>query len=134
MIMKDNDPQQRNEILIALQNIFPNAVEGGCGYHIVEGSYIVHGKISMYMLMKKNRPRWLSIIRSIKKYVYSFMRPGYVEDEEEYKISKYILLQYVCSSTVYTAAEGNLFMIVKLLKWLRGYVFVHEQLYLYLIE
>ena len=33
-IMKDGDPQQRNEILLTLFNIFPNAKEGGCGWHI----------------------------------------------------------------------------------------------------
>ena len=36
MIMKDGDPQQRNEILRALLEIFPNAIEGGCGWHIVK--------------------------------------------------------------------------------------------------
>ena len=130
MIMKDNDFQQRNEILISLRNIFPNTLEAGCGYHIVEGSYTVHGP-SRNVFMKKNRPRWLSIVRRIKKHIYSWMRPGYVENEEEYKISKYLLLQYVCSSTVLSAAEGKTFVIVQLLKWLRGYVFVHERLYLH---
>ena len=33
-IMKDGDPQQRNEILYALLSVFPNAKEGGCGWHI----------------------------------------------------------------------------------------------------
>ena len=35
MIMKDGDPQQRNEILISiLLNVFPNAIEASCGWHI----------------------------------------------------------------------------------------------------
>ena len=59
------------------------------------------------------------------------MRPGYAEDETEYKISKCILLQYICSATVLSAAEGKVFMIVAILKFLRGHVFVHEQLYLH---
>ena len=33
-IMKDGDPQQRNEVIYALQSVFPNAIEGGCGWHI----------------------------------------------------------------------------------------------------
>lgn len=33
-IMKDGDPQQRNEIIYALVSVFPNAIEGGCGWHI----------------------------------------------------------------------------------------------------
>ena len=33
-IMKDGDPQQRNEILYSMINIFPNVSEGSCGFHI----------------------------------------------------------------------------------------------------
>ena len=33
-IMKDGDPQQRNEILYSMLNVFPNASEGSCGFHI----------------------------------------------------------------------------------------------------
>ena len=29
------DPQQRNEIQVAMKNIFVNASEGTCGYHLV---------------------------------------------------------------------------------------------------
>ena len=36
MIMKDGDPQQRNEILMSLLKVFPNAIEAGCGWHIGE--------------------------------------------------------------------------------------------------
>lgn len=133
MIMKDGDFQQRNEILISLRDIFPNTVEAGCGYHIVQNSYITHGPAKS-ALTQNNRPRWLSIVRRIKKHIYSWMRPGYVETEEEYKISKYLLLQFVCSAAVLSAAEGKTFMIIQMLKWLRGYVFVHEQLYLHLLR
>ncbi len=37
-IMKDGDSQQRNEILKATLNIFPNAIEGSCGWHIGKNS------------------------------------------------------------------------------------------------
>ena len=36
MIMKDGDMQQRNEIMLALSDLFPNAREAGCGWHIGE--------------------------------------------------------------------------------------------------
>ena len=35
-IMKDGDPQQRNEIIYSFDNIFVNAIEGTCGMHIGE--------------------------------------------------------------------------------------------------
>ena len=59
------------------------------------------------------------------------MKPGYAEDEEECIISKCLLLQFVCSACVLIAAKGNLFMITKILRFLRGYVFVYEDLYVY---
>jgi hypothetical protein len=33
--MKDADPQQRNELLGGLKNVFVNATEGTYGFHIV---------------------------------------------------------------------------------------------------
>jgi hypothetical protein len=33
--MKDGDPQQGNEILGAMANVFVNAIEGTCGFHVV---------------------------------------------------------------------------------------------------
>ena len=41
-IMKDGDPQQRNEILISLQSVFPNASEGVCGWHVVQQGWKRH--------------------------------------------------------------------------------------------
>ena len=38
-IMKDGDPQQRNEILIALKNVFTRAIEGTCGFHVATLGY-----------------------------------------------------------------------------------------------
>ena len=34
-VTKDGDPQARHELLIALVNMFPNTIEGGCDWHIV---------------------------------------------------------------------------------------------------
>merc|ERR1711966_366526 len=35
-IMKDGDLQQRNEVMLAMLALFPNAKEASCGYHICE--------------------------------------------------------------------------------------------------
>ena len=39
--MKDGDAQQRNEILYTLLSIFPNAKEGGCGWHIGQSYFVI---------------------------------------------------------------------------------------------
>ena len=80
---------------------------------------------------KKNQARWTSVVKKIHQWVYSWMKPGYVDDEKEYKISKFLLLQFICSAPVLIAAEGQTYMIVKILRFLRGYVFDKEHTYLY---
>ena len=62
------------------------------------------------------------------------MKPGYVEDDMEYKISKFLLMQFICSAPVLMAAEGQTFMIIKIFRFLRGYVFDKENTYLYFLR
>jgi len=72
--------------------------------------------------------------KKIHQWIYSWMKPGYVEDEMEYKISKFLLMQFICSAAVLIAAEGQTHMIVKILRFLRGYVFDKEHTYLYYLR
>ena len=83
---------------------------------------------------KKSQARWSSVVRKIHQWVYSWMKPGYVEDEMEYKISKVLLMQFICSAPVLIAAEGQTYLIVKILRFLRGYVFDKEHTYLYFLR
>ena len=62
------------------------------------------------------------------------MKPGYVGDEFEYQISRIVLMQFICSTPVLAAAEGKLFIVLRILKFLRGYVYAHEGLYLYYLR
>lgn len=153
-IMKDGDPQQRNEIIQSLLSIFVNAIEGGCGWHIGKSfhpiSHLINLDISTWLtsysffmvhqgmkdhvpgemtFMKSNRARWRDVIHRVKLWVYSWMRPGYVETEEEYKISKFLLLQFVCSPSFLSAAEGKMFVVISMLRFLQKHVFVYEHLY-----
>ncbi len=80
---------------------------------------------------KSNQARWSMVVKKIHQWIYSWMKPGYVECEDEYKISKFLLLQFICSPAVLIAAEGQTYMIVKILRFLRGYVFDKEDTYLY---
>jgi hypothetical protein len=62
------------------------------------------------------------------------MRPSYVEEEDEYKISKFLLIQFISSSAVLRACEGKMFMVIDILKWLRGHVLVWESLFLFYLR
>jgi hypothetical protein len=83
--MKDSNPQQRNELLIALQSVFTNAIEGGCGWHIVEQGW-KDKVLGEKFISSKNRLKWRNVTQHVKRWIYSWMKPGRVEDEDEYKI------------------------------------------------
>ena len=48
-IMKDGDPQQRNEIIYSFDRIFVNAIEGTCGMHIGEYSLLLLLILDMFL-------------------------------------------------------------------------------------
>ena len=77
------------------------------------------------------QPFWKAVLSKTRQWIFSWMRPGYVETDEEYKISKLILLQFVCSASVLRAADGNVHLVVSLLRFLQTYIFVHETQYLH---
>ena len=59
------------------------------------------------------------------------MRPGYVESDEEYKISKVLLLQFICSAAVLQAADSRMHIVICILRFLQSHVFIYEDLYLH---
>ncbi len=114
--MKDGDNQQRNKIIGALINIFPNTTKGDCGYHIMYTTWekYVSGKRT---LSKKNQPKYDAIKSKIQKWIYSWMQPSYVEYEDETKISQFLLLQFISSATVLSAFDGQMFLVVAMMNW-----------------
>mmetsp|Transcript_23810 Transcript_23810/g.54521 ORF Transcript_23810/g.54521 Transcript_23810/m.54521 type:complete len:1402 (-) Transcript_23810:247-4452(-) len=128
LIMKDGDPQQRNEILVCLLKVFPNAIEGGCGWHIIDRGWDSH---ITARIERKHRELWKKVVKKIHSWMYSWMKPRYVENEDEYQVSKILLIRFVCSEVVLNAARGNRSLIIDILRFIRGHVLVHEELYLY---
>ncbi len=86
-IMKDADPQQRNEIQSAMMNIFVNASEGTCWYHLVNMGWKNNLPTCINIFTPSKQNRWSVIVHQIHTWIYSWMNPGNVEDEDEYKIS-----------------------------------------------
>ena len=80
---------------------------------------------------KMNREKFKSVVKKIKKWMYSWMCPGYVECIVEYKILKILLLQFICSPAVFKAADSNMHHIICMLRFVQGHVFVYEDLYLH---
>lgn len=151
-IMKDGDPQQRNEILRSLLSVFPNAIEGSCGWHIgmfIHSIFSLSNGLTHTLLLvvdrgwhshiraciaKAYRPHWNKIVKKIHTWIYSWMKPGFVEDPDEYEISKALLIRFICSDVVLRAARNNKALIIDILKFVRSHVFVYEQQYLFYLR
>ena len=118
--MKDGDQQQRNEILGAMTNVFVNAVEGTSGFHVVNMGWKKH--VPPIGISHCNLKKWTVAVTKIHSWIYSWMRPGCVEDEEEYNISKHFLEKFVFSLPILGIVEGNALMIRSILKCLHGNV------------
>ena len=85
-------------------------------------------------MSEKSRDIWRSALRKLLQWVYSWMKPGYVEDEDELKISKFLLLQFVCSAAFLRAASGQAELVMRTLRFLQCHVFVHEHLDLHYLR
>ena len=83
---------------------------------------------------EKERDVWRSALRKVQQWLYSWMKPGYVEDDDELKISKFLLLQFICSAAFLRAASGQVDLVTGTLRFLQRNVFVHESLYLHYLR
>ncbi len=131
--MKDGDPQQRNEILLAMKSVFVNASEGTCGYQIVHMGWRTNVPTCVNLLSPQKLRMWLFIVQQVHKWLYSWMTPGNVEEEEEYELLKDLLEKFIfiCSQTVLDVVGEHWFLVYKAIKFLRGHVYTWETLYLH---
>jgi hypothetical protein len=74
------------------------------------------------------------IVQQVHTWLYSWMTSGNVEDNEEYEISKYLLEKFICSQTVLDVVGEHWFLVYKVIKFLHGYVYTWETLYLHYLR
>jgi hypothetical protein len=129
--MKDSNPQLLNEILSAMKCVFLNASEGTCRYHVINMGWRTNVPTGVNLLSPKKLRMQSSIVQQVHKWIYSWMTPGNVEDEEEYELSKYLLEKFICSKTVLDVVDEHRVLVYKVIKFLRSHVYTWETLYLH---
>jgi hypothetical protein len=96
--MVDGDPQQRAELCKAISVYMPNAVDGGCGWHILEQGWKARGPGKTAIKDKgRKRDKYNLFKKRVKEWCYSWMTPGRVESKDEYYVSKQLLFAYLAS-------------------------------------
>ncbi len=129
--MKDSDPQQCNELLLAMKSVFVNASEGTCGYHVVHMGWKTNVTNCVNLLSPQKLRMWSFIVQHVHKWLYSWMTPGNVEDKEEHELSKYLLEKFICSQIVLDVVDEHRFLVYKVIKFLQSHVYTWETLYLH---
>ena len=133
LFMKDGDPQQHNEIKGAMTEYLRNAADAACGWHIVHQGFQKNcpGKKSVG---PEHEKKWEQFTDHVKSWIYSWMRPGYCESEEEYKVSKELLFRYIASESALDAAGGNAQHLTRVKEWVRKLVSSHDTLFLHYLR
>ena len=120
-VITDGDSQEISQLDDALKNYMPTAQRLRCGWHIIDRGWQRH--------CRSLCGRDSAIKRNLQLWMYSWMRPGTgsCETEDEYKVSKALLLKYINSSHVVTTI--GLDACRKLETFIRSHVQPHEQHY-----
>jgi hypothetical protein len=123
LVMVDGDPQQRSELSKALSDYMPNAIDGGCGWHIVEQGWKRHGpNMTAVTEASGKRDKFNLLKKRVKAWCYSWMTPGGVESDEEYSVSKQLLFAFLASPEVLDACEGKQDTVDQVSYFVRTYV------------
>ena len=93
--MADGDPQQGNKILIAIENYCFNAMKARCSWHIVSQGWKRKAPDETRVDGQTNRDRFHTLIRLLQFWMFSWIKPGYCENEEEFYVSKKLLLHFI---------------------------------------
>jgi hypothetical protein len=67
----------------------------------------------------------------IKRRIFSWMLPGYCETEEEYQITKALLIEFVLSKQVLEVCGGDTTKQHRIANFLTGYVLIYEEQFVF---
>ena len=97
-VLTDGDPQEYQQLDNAINEFFPQARRGRCGYHLCTKTFETHGPNLGKKDQKKNHLKHYHM-GIIKAWVYSWMK-DHCETIEEYHCSKMLLEAYLNSNTI----------------------------------
>jgi hypothetical protein len=93
-IITDGDSQETSQLDMAIENQFPNVCRVRCGWHIIDRGWKRVCPSSRAVRSGPNRRKFKVVRKLLKAWLYSWMKQE-CETEEEYKISKALLIAYL---------------------------------------
>ena len=131
LVMVDGDQQQRDQLVAAMLEYMPHAIDGTCGWHLINQGLIKRSVAKGFISDPIKQEKYRLFLDHIKAWCYSWMTPFGCEDEEEYFLSKELLFSYINSREGYFACDGSARAQNALDDWVRNHVIIKEKLYLY---
>lgn len=132
-VMTDGDSHEFMELDKAIKNYFVNAFRGRCGWHIIHKGWKRYGIIEN-VVDPDRRQNLKHALNTILNWLFMFCRSGGCEDEEEYVLSKSLLLAFVHNHVAKALVRGSdkqSIQVETILKFLHNHVFVHEMHFIF---
>jgi MULE transposase domain/SWIM zinc finger len=95
LVLTDGDSQETSQMDIAIRKYMPSAVRGRCIWHIVDRGMMKHYPSPSMFANKKAHG---TVKATIRQWLWSWSQSA-CETEEEYALSKALLLAYLSSSS-----------------------------------
>jgi hypothetical protein len=131
--MTDGDSHEFSELDKAIKKYFVNATRGRCAWHIIDKGWKRYG-INERIVAPDRRFVLKQALNTILNWLYVFCKAGGCEDEEEYVLSKSLLLAYIHNHVAKAIAVGSdkqVTQVDTILKFLNSHVFVHEEHFIF---
>jgi hypothetical protein len=131
LVMVDGDQQQRDQLVLAMLEFMPHAIDATCAWHLINQGLMKRSISKGFISDPAKQAKYSLFLDHIKSWCYSWITPFGCEDEEEYVLSKELLFSYINSQEGLLACDGNLHAQRALDEWVRNHVIIKEHLYLY---
>jgi len=129
-VVSDGDNQECQQLDAALDLYLPNARRGRCGWHVVVKGMARHCPPKK-MLHTRFHSGYDNLLTYIKKWIFSWMQPGFCETQEEYDLSKAFLIDFILSKNVLHTCGGDAAIPRRILDFITNYVLIYEDSYVF---
>jgi hypothetical protein len=126
LVISDGDSQECQQLDTAIDLYLPNARRARCGWHVAVKGWSRHCP-SKTSVDRQHQARYDNLSSYIKRWIFSWMLPGYCETEQEFRISKALLIEFVLSKQVLEVCGGDTMIQRRIATFLTGYVLIYEE-------
>jgi hypothetical protein len=131
--ISDGDSQECQQLDTAIELYLPNARRACCGWHVAVKGWSRHCP-SKKSVHQSYQACYDHLTSYIKQWIFSWMLPGYCETEEEYQVSKALLIDFVLSKQVLEVCGGDTMIQNCIAQLITHYVLIYEEQFVFYLH